>query len=146
MLKFDAETVKLPCAPVTSFSAGVAHIAATMFELVDHHQGLGLAANQVGLNKQIIVINCSGFRVAIVNPKIMRAWGGLTTMTETCLSAPGLQVRLTRYKRVKVAGFDVDGVAVLYTGRGIVARVFQHEIDHMAGITIQDRKRLGVFG
>ncbi len=147
MLKFNSETVKLPCdivlvADIQSWRG----LALDMLALVDKHKGFGLAANQVGHNIQLIVITCGGVRWTMFNPEIERAWGGLATMTETCLSAPGQQVRLVRHKRVRVSGFNIDGEPVIIKARGILARVYQHEIDHMAGITIQDRKRLGVHG
>ena len=150
MLEFNSETVKLPCEPIDTKAAGqmasVRDWAVGMFEIIDKQKGLGLAANQVGRNVQLIVVSCGGFRAAIINPKIERAWGGLHTMAETCLSSPGLPVRLVRHKRVRVTGFDMAGKPITQKAKGILARVFQHEIDHMEGITIQDRFRLGVFG
>ena len=143
MFSFDPVTVKLPCEPVAP-GAMVMNVISGMFEVIDHWDGFGLAANQVGFTKQIIVINCSGFRAAVVNPKIVKLWGGLHSMNETCLSDRGRRCWLARHKRCTVTGLDANAQPVTYKARGLLARVFQHEIDHMSGITIFDRKRLGI--
>lgn len=149
MLKFNSETVKLPCEAVWPDDIATLHLAefvTNMMALVVKLKGYGLAANQVGLTKQIIVINCDNFREAIINPKIKRAWGGTAMAAETCLSLPGQSVRLPRFKRVTVTGQDIVFNDVEIKAKGILARVLQHEIDHMLGVTIFDRKLLGLFG
>ena len=144
MYEFDSETLKQTCNPVDP-DEDVSEIVQGMFEIIDTQNGLGLAANQVGHVKQIIVVKCGEFREVIINPKIQRKWGGLDIGTESCLSMPNIFVKLKRFKRVDVSGLDENRKPVTYKTKGLLARVMQHEIDHMTGITIFDRKKIGVF-
>jgi peptide deformylase len=143
-LKFDPVAVKLPCDPVPlDRIPSFAWLAQAMLDLVKEKDGLGLAANQVGFNIQLILVHHPARQAAIFNPKITRLWGGLDTKPEGCLSAPGKVLKLVRHRRCDVTGFDCEGGAIAFKARGLLARVFQHEIDHMTGITIFDRFRLG---
>ena len=109
-----------------------------------HYKGLGLAANQVGVDKRFFAIDMSHFDVVksplvIINPKIIEASNTMVSGEEGCLSFPGLYQEIERADRVVVTGLDIDGNEVTFEGKGMVARVFQHEIDHLDGTLYIDR-------
>lgn len=99
--------------------------------------GTGLAANQVGVLKRIIVIDISGFNETIINPEITRRFGGLVGREEGCLSFPGIRVMKVRHRQIVVEGFDEARNEVRHKLKGWAARVVQHEVDHLNGITIK---------
>jgi peptide deformylase len=99
--------------------------------------GIGLAANQVGVPRRLIVVDCSkrdldSQLIILVNPEVIAA-EGLTSMEEGCLSVPDYQAEVTRYEKVKVRGLDLQGKAVELDADGLLAVVLQHEIDHLNG-------------
>jgi len=103
-----------------------------MFELLNG-QGIGLAAPQVGIAKRIIVIHVGGFKKAIINPEITKLYGGQTTQREGCLSFPGQEALIIRYRQIRVKGYDKNLKPVKYKVKGLVARCIQHEVDHLDG-------------
>jgi peptide deformylase len=97
-----------------------------------------LAAPQVGILKRVIVADVGEGLVSLVNPKIL--WRqGKDTMSEGCLSIPGINLEVKRSKEVIVEGLNRDGEKVQLGAVGLLARVLQHEIDHLEGILIVDR-------
>jgi peptide deformylase len=108
-----------------------------MFNIMSVWGGIGLAANQVGVLKRVITIKAAGFKKAIINPEIVKSFGGQITAKEGCLSFPGLEVLKVRSRKVIVTGFDSDWKPVKFKLKGLAARVAQHEIDHLDGIIIQ---------
>lgn len=117
----------------------------SMFDAMDYPNGIGLAAPQIGVNKRIIVIHVPAVRAgraigggtkhAIINPEVVWA-KGVNFDYEGCLSFPGQSVLVPRAMRVKVTGFDVRWNPITIGGKGLVARVLQHEIDHLDGRTL----------
>ena len=105
---------------------------------MEEHGGIGLAANQLGLDRRIILINCSGFTQEFINPVILRRWGGRARGPEKCLSFPGKQVDVLRYKRIKIRGYNLNWGEITHNLSGINARVAQHEMDHLEGVTMLD--------
>lgn len=122
-------------AEVTDFT-GIAQLVTCMFETMLHHDGIGLAAPQIGISKRVIVVQTHGFRQAFVNPVITRRCNGQHTATEGCLSFPGENVIKVRDKTVLVEALDVTGHPFRLKLNGLQARVVQHEIDHLDGVTI----------
>jgi peptide deformylase len=109
-----------------------------------HFKGLGLAANQVGINKRFFAIDMSHFDVVkspmvIINPKIIEVSNTIVSGEEGCLSFPGLYQEIERPDRAVITGLDIDGNEISIEGKGMVARVFQHEIDHLNGTLFVDR-------
>jgi peptide deformylase len=102
--------------------------------------GLGLAAPQVGISLRLLVVSDeSGRQVqALVNPAIT-AQGGQVTAEEGCLSLPGIFAPVTRAEWVEVEAQDLEGQPVRIQARGLRARVFQHEVDHLDGVLFLDR-------
>ena len=122
-------------AEVTDFT-GIEELVKGMFETMLHHDGIGLAAPQVGISKRVIVVQTHGFRQAFINPVITRRSNGLHTAKEGCLSFPGENVVKVRDKTVWVEALDVTGHPFRLKLNGLQARVVQHEVDHLDGITI----------
>jgi peptide deformylase len=108
----------------------------TMYDEV----GIGLAAPQVGASLRLLVIGDEAGRgvQALVNPVIAEQ-GGSVLAEEGCLSLPGIFAEVTRAQWVKVEAQDLDGRPIALTARGLRARVFQHEIDHLDGVLFIDR-------
>jgi peptide deformylase len=109
----------------------------------------GLAAPQIGISRKIIIFRNKGFNdkgwskseddyELLINPRITQARGEMVTMTEGCLSCPEIQVEVSRFPEIKVKAFDISGRKINRRYTDYVARVAQHEIDHLAGKLIID--------
>jgi peptide deformylase len=108
----------------------------TMYDEV----GIGLAAPQVGASIRLMVVGDDTNRgvQALVNP-VIAAQGGSVTAEEGCLSLPGVFAAVTRAEWVTLEAQDLEGAPISITARGLRARVFQHEIDHLDGVLFIDR-------
>jgi len=100
--------------------------------------GLGLAANQVGMLQKIFVYDDGTGLGVMINPKIIRT-SGEQTGVEGCLSVPGLQGEVTRANEIVIKGTDLSGKSVRIKAEGMKARIFQHEFDHLNGTLFIDR-------
>ena len=127
--------------PVEGVDAGLKELAARMFELMRQHRGVGLAAPQVGQNIRMFVMNHTGElkddRV-YVNPILTEAEGS-EEAEEGCLSIPGLNVQVDRSQTLRIQAQDLEGNAVDQTETGYIARIWQHEFDHLNGTLLTDR-------
>ena len=112
-------------------------LIASMFETMHSQKGVGLAAPQVGINEQIFVVDTGKDTFAVINPKIIRAVGS-ETGEEGCLSIPHLQVNVKRAKEIEVEFIDEENQLVRAKISGLLAKVFQHENDHLQGKLIID--------
>jgi peptide deformylase len=104
--------------------------------------GVGLAAPQIGKNLMLAVINLESFGIepfAIINPRIISKSIKKTPMEEGCLSVPGFFKPVKRPARIEVETFREDGQKVLIRASGLLAKVLQHEIDHLNGTLIIDK-------
>ena len=133
-----------PCPPVRAFDDELRRLAGEMLETMYAAGGVGLAANQVGVPLQLLVIDVTagsdpGARVVACNPEIVLE-DGEQAGEEGCLSLPGIVETIRRPLRVRVRFARVDdGAAAEGTGEGLLARVWCHEVDHLRGRTILDR-------
>jgi len=100
--------------------------------------GIGLAGPQVGVSERIFVYEHEGEAGALINPAITRRSEDKITSEEGCLSIPGLYYDVERATEVSVEGVDADGAPVMIEGAELLARIFQHEIDHLDGILFLD--------
>jgi peptide deformylase len=111
----------------------------------------GLAAPQIGISNSIIIFRNKGFNEkswsksendydVLVNPRITQARGELVTMAEGCLSCPEIQVEVSRFPEIKVRAYDVNGKKISKRYTDYLARVVQHEIDHLEGKLIIDHE------
>jgi peptide deformylase len=112
-------------------------------------EAAGLAAPQIGISKKIIIFRNKGFNEKgwsksesdyelLINPRITQARGEMVTATEGCLSCPEIQVEVSRFPEIKVRAFDISGRKINKRYTDYVARVAQHEIDHLEGKLIID--------
>ncbi|MES2201147.1 MAG: peptide deformylase [candidate division FCPU426 bacterium] len=117
-----------------------------MFETMYAAEGVGLAANQVGVDLRLAVIDCSGGedpkeRLILVNPEILETRGDVSE-EEGCLSFPKIRAKTDRADYAKVRAFTLKGKAFLVEGDGLLGKALQHEIDHLNGRLFIDRMGL----
>jgi peptide deformylase len=137
-----------PCAPVTEFDRGLRHLLLDMFASMSAADGVGLAANQIGVDARVFVIDCpdaEGEDVIgyVVNPvlTILEPVGdepAVELTEEGCLSVPGPYAELERAFRARVDGVDVHGEPTSIEATGMAARCLQHEVDHLNGTVYVD--------
>lgn len=111
----------------------------SLSETLQKLQGLGLSANQVGINKRICVINMGDKNWILFNPVIVSKSNELSTFSEGCLSYPGLYLKIPRAASIVVKFQAMNGQWVEETVNGIAAVCLQHELDHLDGIVYTDR-------
>lgn len=113
-------------------------IAFDMIETLEATNGLGLAGNQVGILKKIIIVQIENKPSIIINPKII-GQEGEEEASEGCLSFPGLFVPIKRAFNITFKGFNINGDEIKGEVSGLEGRIIQHEIDHLDGILFIDR-------
>jgi peptide deformylase len=134
-----------PCAGVDEFDRDLARLVADMVASMRVANGVGLAANQIGVALRVFVYDCpdaGGRRQAghIVNPVLRAVSGRVGTISDTegCLSVPGPHTELRRAAVATVDGFDVQGRPLTVSGDGYLARCLLHECDHLDGVVYVD--------
>jgi len=127
-----------PTDKVTEFDEELRKLAADMFESMYKAIGIGLAAPQIGVGKRITVIDLSNQKdpkdkIVLVNPEIVHK-EGKQVEEEGCLSLPDIRDKVSRAMKVKVKAQNLEGDLIELEGTELLARAFQHEIDHLDGI------------
>jgi len=112
-----------------------------LWAVMYHHKGIGLAANQIGELKRCIVIHVKGLKQEIINPVIVKRGKAKDSSKEGCLSFPGMEVMMIRYKSVTVEGYNRSWEKIRRKLTGLAAFCVQHEIDHLDGKTIAVNRR-----
>lgn len=133
-----------PCEDVTDFGPALARLVEDMFATMYAAQGVGLAANQIGVPLKVFVYDCPDDDDVrhlghLVNPKLVEVDGITVRGPEGCLSLPGLEAGTDRFDHAVVEGTDMDGAPLRVTGTGWFARCLQHECDHLGGTVYTDR-------
>jgi len=123
---------------VDNIDGRVAALAASMIETMYEAPGVGLAANQIGVQKRLFVYDKGDGPVVIVNPVIVESQGEWT-YEEGCLSVPGMSWEITRANAVHLTGFDLDGNEIDIQTDEFEGRIFQHEMDHLDGVLLIER-------
>lgn len=128
---------------VTSFDDSLRSLVADMFETARAYNGVGLAANQVGVPQRVFIIDVplgEGLRdrFAVVNP-VLDQREGKESGEEGCLSMPGIYEEVVRAEKVRLRGFDEHGRPIERVVEGYLARAIQHETDHLDGVLFTDR-------
>ncbi|GAB4243033.1 MAG: peptide deformylase [Thermoleophilia bacterium] len=138
---FGDPVLKQGASRVTRFDADLRRLSGLMFEVMEREQGVGLAAPQVGVNKALMVWEDpeTGERNALANPRIVERSDELVGDAEGCLSLPGHSMHVDRAARVVVEGEDLEGRTRRFEAEGLLARIMQHEVDHLEGRLILDR-------
>ena len=135
ILRYPDARLHKVAAPVTVFDELLKRLVADMAESMYAAAGIGLAATQVDVHKQLIVIDVSERRdslVVLINPAIVDA-SGVSDIEEGCLSVPGIYDTLERAERVKVRACDQNGNPFTLEAQGLLAVCIQHEMDHLKG-------------
>jgi peptide deformylase len=125
--------------PVRQITKAERQLIDDLLETMDAHEGVGLAAPQVGILQRIFVARWEGETFVLVNPEI--EWRSKETVAgmEGCLSIPGVQGKVVRHEQIRVRALNADGNPIVLQPEGWLARIFQHEMDHLDGILILDR-------
>jgi peptide deformylase len=144
IVQFPDPILKTPTLKVDVIDRDIVKLVEDMFETMYHAEGVGLAANQIGEPLRIMVIDTSPkkesppVKLALINPELLEGQGSIK-YREGCLSFPGLTVEVERYQKVRFRAMDLKGEIKEYELEGFPAIVFQHELDHLDGITFIDR-------
>jgi peptide deformylase len=133
-----------PCAPVTAFDGALARLVEDLFATMYAQDGVGLAANQIGVGLRVFVYDCPDDEDVrhlghLVNPVLVEADGVEVRGEEGCLSLPGLRAQTPRHDRALVRGQDLTGAPVQVEGTGFFARCLQHETGHLDGGVFLDK-------
>ena len=137
-----SQMLRQTACPIEVFGNDLELLANQMLDFMRRYNGIGLAAPQIGLAHRIVVVELNGQSYCMVNPEISLAcdWD---SMEEGCLSLPGRTVNIRRCTLVQVRGQDTTGKPKSFLAIGLLARAFQHEIDHLNGIMICDYENGG---
>ncbi len=141
--KYPDPVLKKKAEQVNEITPEIKELIFNMKETLESKRGVGLAAPQVGVSKRIIVVRTKNKLLAFINPEVIKKGFRKTSDKEGCLSFPGLWLEIKRAKTVIVKALNEEGKEVLINAQGFLARVFQHEIDHLNGILFFER--LGLF-
>ena len=138
IVKYPDPILQKPTEPVTEFDDDLRVLVDDMFESMYAAQGIGLAAPQVGISKRLTVIDLSfkknpEEKVVLINPQIIHK-EGKQNEEEGCLSLPEIREKVSRAVKVRVRAQDITGKWFEIDGEELLARAFQHEIDHLDGV------------
>ena len=136
---FGDPVLKSRATPGKDFDESLKRLSQEMMRIMRENEGVGLAANQIGRLQRIFVAAYEDEEFAIVNPVVEWSSENKEKNTEGCLSLPEIQVEVERPYAVTVSGKDTSGAPVRIRAEGLLARIFQHEIDHLDGVLILDR-------
>ncbi len=131
--KKDDEILYKKCKPVTKFDERLHVLLDDMYETMKQHDGVGLAAPQVGILKRVFVVDIGEGKIEAINPEIISTEGEQTDK-EGCLSVPEEFYNVTRPNKVTMKAQDRNGKEFIVTGEELLARAFLHENDHLDGI------------
>ena len=133
IVKEPDERLKKVCRPVKEITPHILTLLDDMAETMNFAEGVGLAAPQVGVLRRIVVIDVGEGLIELINPEII-AFSGEQTGPEACLSCGERRGIVTRPSKVTVRALDRYGKMQEYTGEGLLARAFCHELDHLDGV------------
>lgn len=144
MINTDIVWLKKPCTAVPEKDRTL-EIASALFAELEAEsmdlKRLGVAANQIGINARMFVIKRNGLPpICLISPSIQKSKGTVVGF-ETCLSLPGVSIRVKRPYQIKVKALNQYHVPVSYRFKGQESKIVCHEIDHLNGILITDRKK-----
>ena len=143
ILIYPSPLIRKKSLPVTSINGELQRLIDDMVETMYGAPGVGLAAPQVGALKQVIVLDPHDDRkltrpLALINPELVAADGQIVE-EEGCLCIPDLREGVPRFKRVVVKAYDRNEKEIVLEGSDLLARILQHEIDHLNGVLFIDR-------
>ncbi len=134
----DASILRKPALPIKEITAGTIRLLDDMLDTMHKYFGVGLAAPQVGISKQVIVIEFEEKVYELINPVLLAAEGEIIT-EEGCLSFPGIWGEVKRFAKVTVKAQNRSGEEYTIEGEGRLAVILQHEMDHLLGEVFVDK-------
>lgn len=138
--KLGEDVLRKKCVPVKEVTDSMRETFNEMFETMIAADGVGLAAPQIGVSERFfVVISDDDVRRVFVNPQIISTSNDLSDYDEGCLSLPGFSETIKRPSKVKVQALDENGKPFTLEADGLLARIIQHENDHLDGILYIDR-------
>ncbi len=140
--KFNEPVLREKCKKVRRIDKKIKKLLVNIAQTMKKGQGIGLAAPQVGVLKRAITVQTDlrGRRILVlVNPKILKKSKETEINEEGCLSFPNIFLKIKRAKEIEIEGLDINGEKIKMKAQGLLARVFQHEIDHLDGILFFNR-------
>ena len=145
ILRYGADVLHQPARPVAEITADIVQLVDDMIQTMYAAPGVGLAATQVGVPLRIFIADVSLGRnpadlITFINPEFVER-DGMQLEDEGCLSVPGFNATLARPSRAVVKGLNRDGGDQVIEATGLLARCFQHEMDHLEGTLFVDRLR-----
>jgi peptide deformylase len=145
ILRYGEPPLHEPAREVTEFSDELQRLIDDMIETMYAAPGIGLAATQIGVPLRVFVVDITVGRdrqslIEMINPVIVER-EGVQLEEEGCLSAPGFNATVVRPARAVLTGFDRSGSERTVEGKGLLARAFQHEMDHLDGVVFIDTLR-----
>ena len=140
ILKMGEETLREVSSPVSCIDDEIKKLIDEMFITLEKSNGIGLAAPQVGINIRLFIVQLEEDRgMVFINPEIIRTSDEQCTMEEGCLSIPKVYEKVIRPKNITLQYVDISGKKQLIQAGGLLARVIQHEYDHLNGVLFVDR-------
>ena len=137
--KYPDPILRKKCEEVKEVNEEIKKLVDDMIETMEKNDGVGLAAPQVGVSKRVIVVETEKGPEGFINPKILKKTKETEIDWEGCLSVPGIFLKIKRWKGIEVEALNQRGEKVRVKAVGLVARIFQDEIDHLNGILIINR-------
>jgi peptide deformylase len=140
--KHGDPVLRMRALPVKKITKEMLALADNMLDTMYAADGVGLAANQVGIPVRIVVLDVGEGPIKLFNPRIVKHDGEEAVLREGCLSVPGLTGEVTRWEKIVIEGMAENGVnRERLEAEGLLARALQHEIDHLDGILFIDKAR-----
>ncbi len=134
---FGDPVLRQRASEITDIDGRIVRMAEHLFPTMHEAEGIGLAAPQVGISKRLFVYDIGDGPQTLVNPQIAES-DGEWTYEEGCLSLPGIAFEIVRPKQVHLVGLDLDGNEVSIEADELLARLLQHEMDHLDGVLTLD--------
>lgn len=141
IVKYPDPILSTPTQPFdfTNPQIGPERLALEMMTEMNNHNGIGLAANQIGYPYSVLVMRSHPENLVCFNPKIVSGSKETETLEEGCLSFPGVNVKIKRHQTIRVRFQMPSGMTTTETFSGLTARTFQHELDHLNGVVFINR-------
>ena len=134
------EGLRQKAAKIDKIDDETRELAKKMLGIIKKDKGVGLAGPQIGINKRIFVVHIEGDAQRIfINPSILETSQATVKIEEGCLSIPGIFAKVVRSETIKIQAWNEDGKPFNMEAKGLLARVIQHEYDHLEGVLFLDR-------
>lgn len=141
ILQHPHPLLRKKCQPVEKVNKEIKEIIKKMKETLLNHEGVGLAANQIGYPLRIIICYWEDKFYVFINPEITKFSKNNVLMEEGCLSLKGVYGKVLRPEKITLKAVDINGKKIKKKFCGILARIIQHEVDHLNGVLFIDKAK-----